>query len=357
MTGLSRNGHLIKSVSYGVVAKFFGGGVAIFGLPLISYKSSPLDYQFFLVLMSLASFFSMPMGVLNYSIISRLSVYYASRDMDRIDEEVSGFWALTVFCSVFLFFLFLLIYPFLDVPFFAFFSVIMITMLHNFTRFFEAVNVAYKMDFYNSIGYLFSSAVMLAVYVFFDHIFLHDLVVSYFFVPLFFSLIPAFFCLVRPEIFFKFCSLKDSFFLVLKSADHFYIQLVEFFKVYLIPLVYVLVLGLGDEQYALILTLILFAARLVNPVSLVARPLFPAFADAVSQSDYEWIKKFVTIFMSVFSIASLFFPFLFVFYGRDFLNIVFPNYADQFRFISILPSLFILLVSLLLIFFCHFIIQ
>lgn len=60
----------------------------------------------------------------------------------------------------------------------------------------------------------------------------------------------------------------------------------------------------GNSAYALYTTTILLVARFVNPLSLITRPLMPAFIDATRQKDIRWIRM-LAIGMVLVSIASL----------------------------------------------------
>ena len=51
----------------------------------------------------------------------------------------------------------------------------------------------------------------------------------------------------------------------------------------------------GRASYSMFLTLILLGARLVNPISLIARPLMPAYVDAVAANDQQWLSGMVKI--------------------------------------------------------------
>lgn len=47
----------------------------------------------------------------------------------------------------------------------------------------------------------------------------------------------------------------------------------------------------GDLEYAVYSTLVLMAARAVNPISLFVRPILPAYLDAQIQQDVQWLRK------------------------------------------------------------------
>ncbi len=51
----------------------------------------------------------------------------------------------------------------------------------------------------------------------------------------------------------------------------------------------ILALGSNNSEYSRYLTLVLLASRLTNPLSLIVRPLVPAYLDAVSASDARWL--------------------------------------------------------------------
>jgi O-antigen/teichoic acid export membrane protein len=59
----------------------------------------------------------------------------------------------------------------------------------------------------------------------------------------------------------------------------------------------------SPQSYAVFSTLILFIARLTNPFSLFARPLVPAYVDAVKRVDRVWIAKLNQIALWVFALA------------------------------------------------------
>lgn len=59
--------------------------------------------------------------------------------------------------------------------------------------------------------------------------------------------------------------------------------------------------------YAKYFTVILFLARLVNPVSLVTKPMLPAYLDAQRRGDAAWLRR-ANLAIGVFGIASLIGP-------------------------------------------------
>jgi O-antigen/teichoic acid export membrane protein len=59
------------------------------------------------------------------------------------------------------------------------------------------------------------------------------------------------------------------------------------------------------ESYAVFSTLILFIARLTNPISLLARPLVPAYVDAVKAADQSWLAGLHQMAGRVFTFAII----------------------------------------------------
>jgi O-antigen/teichoic acid export membrane protein len=61
------------------------------------------------------------------------------------------------------------------------------------------------------------------------------------------------------------------------------------------------------QSYAVFSTLILFIARLTNPISLFARPLVPAYVDAVEAADQAWISRLhhMAVWVFAFAITSV----------------------------------------------------
>ena len=59
--------------------------------------------------------------------------------------------------------------------------------------------------------------------------------------------------------------------------------------------------------YAKYFTIILFLARLVNPVSLITKPLLPAYLDAQRRGDTRWLRR-ANLGIGAFGIASLIGP-------------------------------------------------
>lgn len=61
----------------------------------------------------------------------------------------------------------------------------------------------------------------------------------------------------------------------------------------------------STSSYAVFSTLVLFVARLTNPFSLVARPLVPAYVDAIKRSDFRWLRTLNQLIVGVLAIAAL----------------------------------------------------
>jgi O-antigen/teichoic acid export membrane protein len=59
------------------------------------------------------------------------------------------------------------------------------------------------------------------------------------------------------------------------------------------------------QSYAVFSTLIIFIARLTNPISLFARPLVPAYVDAIKVADQVWLARIHQMAVWVFAFAII----------------------------------------------------
>ncbi|MGY4330321.1 O-antigen/teichoic acid export membrane protein [Bradyrhizobium sp. LB7.2] len=61
------------------------------------------------------------------------------------------------------------------------------------------------------------------------------------------------------------------------------------------------------QTYAVFSTVQLLVARLTNPLSLIARPLIPAYVDAMARSDLNWIRRLkqATLLLSILGFLSV----------------------------------------------------
>jgi O-antigen/teichoic acid export membrane protein len=59
----------------------------------------------------------------------------------------------------------------------------------------------------------------------------------------------------------------------------------------------------SPQAYAIFSTVILLVTRLMSPISLLSRPLVPAYIDAISRQDYQWIAMFRQVMAAIAALS------------------------------------------------------
>ncbi|WP_157463070.1 hypothetical protein [Curvibacter gracilis] len=137
--------------------------------------------------------------------------------------------------------------------------------------------------------------------------------------------------------------------IVVESLAYVFNSLSDYFRLY-IPGIIFLAAGYVAEQvyYS---TVILFVARLINPISLVLRPLIPIYLDAIKRRDVAWLRRLRVVIFWLPLAMSFLLLLVFVFSKfwssgiLDLLNIGISNIDWLFVFSYLLCNVFYIVIS------------
>lgn len=286
---VSRNFLFARSILFGAAAKIIGGAVVFLGLPLIANQLTVEEYSLFLRYMSWSSLILLIFGVAHLAatqvLASASQLQSADATSDASNETLTFFFSLTIAAIA------------ISVAFFMitqdmiFLLVCALVTINGTAMWADAYRIALRIDYKSSLVQIISSTALLVAFIFFVGNSLVWTSIVYFGIPaitqLAIFLYEMKYICKRPMCRLSHAGLGrlyiNSIPFVLNSSS-------EYMRVYGSSIV--VWYFLGDAEYAKVSSEILIIARLINPISLITRPLLPALIDAIASQDQMWIAKF-----------------------------------------------------------------
>jgi hypothetical protein len=276
-------------VAFGVLAKVVGAGTIFIALPLIA-KSLPLqEYATFMFLLGAGSGISLVYGAIGAVVTRRLASTAFSPDVANQENLVS--WSASLYLAVSL-------VVAVIATFTAFASgadaltalVLAIAVSTGLASWGEARRLADRSDYVTSLWQTAATLVMIVALVLVAKYGLPAIALVYFATPLAAHLGSTATLmmtrtkklrLVTPVLGID--DIKGFSSGTLNSG-------IEYAKIF--GSGFILSVFVDDVAFATYTTLVLMVARLVNPVSLLVRPLLPAYLDASLSGDQRWLGRF-----------------------------------------------------------------
>jgi len=303
---ISRNRALVRSVAFGGLTKVGGGLVVLLGLPLIAHGLSVEAYAAFLEAMTSASIVTLAFGAAGTVAVRDIAralngssdqLYAAERRTFGLFVVVAaGTLAIGTIATPFK----LGATPHSSVIAFA----TLLVLLQGLAQWAEVHRVSSRTDHFSSLWQLAGNVAIFLLLIAFSRFGLLPVVLIYFAVPMVIQ-IAVFLQLmiqrggwVTPG--FSPGAVLGDFRAMIPVAGN---SFADYAKIFLSGLVVSRVSGTAD--FGLYMTLVLFAARLVNPLSLVTRPLMPAYLDAMHHDDTRWLSAARTALMVFAGLAFL----------------------------------------------------
>ena len=175
-------------------------------------------------------------------------------------------------------------------------------MLSGVSQFGDTCRVASRTDYVSSIFQLVSTVILTGATIYCRQWGVNVITIIYFGVPA----VSQFLVLLQfwiqqkwvPRPVFHYGLISGQ---VVNVVPFLFIEISQYAKIYLSgAIVY---LTSGAASYGEYTTLIFLAARLTNPISLVTRPMLPAFVDAKAKADIKWLTFVRRISMAFTSMA------------------------------------------------------
>lgn len=319
---MNRNFALVRSILVGLSAKTMGAFLVFLGLPLIARHLQTVEYANFLTGMAVTSMFSILYGASNTSSVRALSFTLSAGSEEDFRSEfrmsMGACLVITLMSAVGFAIYGTVMWQYGNELPIGTVTAVLLTLLTGAFQWGDNYWVAARRDYISSIAQMGGGLAIVCLLIAFtsDKIFnvnttLVGVVVIYFGVPTFIAMSTAFLASWKSEINYEpifsvprlVGRMREMMPLCLNS-------LVDYMKIFGAPLI--LLYFTHVETYTHFATIVLFIARLTNPMSLITRPLLPAVIDAHAIGDAKWINnlKAVLIVASVciatFCIASSF---------------------------------------------------
>lgn len=290
---LGRNLLIIRSMAFAVVTKLSGAAMVFVALPVIAHGASPADYEAFLSAMNIASIVGLvflPFMTLTTRELSHAFV----NEKAGLDQAIQNTFGMQILLTIALsgcLVSFILLYPGWVATETAMMIGITLTLLQMAAGWAEAYRVANRTDYVSNIIQTAANIVLVSslLSITSHSISIQTICVIYFGVPALSQVIIFFHLLLTKRIKLRFGIMPIA---VFKKRIHEALPLslipsVDYMKIYLSGMI-VLLLG-ATNDYILFYSSILYMARLINPLSLITRPLMPAYIDALIRKDTRWL--------------------------------------------------------------------
>ena len=311
MRAVDRNYAFIRSVLFSTLTKIFGFLVLFGCLPLAALSLNTIEYATFNFSMTIAGVFSIVFTPPAALLVSKFAHFSSLGDDESVRKLTES--SITMFLL-----LGVLVLP---IAVFASFyltaaefrrsivSVVIVVLTTNVLSWADVFRLGHRRDHISSVFGLGNNIlIMFFVFLLYRHQLLSffSLIAIYYLSPLIWALL-SFLQLVlsrrfriRLTVSFDECvrTLRDCTPLVAGVAS-------DYVRLYVSLLVTFYLAS--PQSYAIYSTVILLVARLMNPISLLSRPLVPAYIDAISRQDYRWIAMLRQVMAAIaaFSVALI----------------------------------------------------
>jgi O-antigen/teichoic acid export membrane protein len=328
---MNRNFFMIRSVAFAFVTKIFGGATVFLALPIASHAVSSADYAGFLTTMNIsavAGLLFMPFATLY---VRALAHAFATEDpvlkRAAVRDTFGSHVVLTIAIAVIL-----IIGVFLARNIITLNGAmalgILLGLIQMAASWGQLYRIAERSDHVTSVVQMVSNIIMVTVIVTLSKVHLLSILTintAYFGIPaiaelcIFLHLTVIRGLCVKTNI----CYITPIRTRIHEAIPLYLSPLADYLKIYASSL---LVLSISSSyNYILFSTSILLTARLVNPITLVTRPLMPAFIDALQRKDTEWLtglKRLMFAAAAVGGITAAILPFCI---SKNILSFAFPK--------------------------------
>lgn len=306
---MNRNFLFIRSIVASLIVKAMGFFVIFACLPLAAISMNTGEYATFNYSMAITSLLTIFIGPVSTVFVARLAHVSAASDeheMRRTAEE-----SLTIFIV-----LGAVLLPVAAAAGYllspneyrgAIAIAAVAVIITNVLGWAEAYRVATREDYISSAFGLGNNVTIVAAVSLLFHwqsLTLTSLLIAYYGSPLLWNLLSFIYLLFSRRVHIRWHLRADKWKrTVLDAAPIFVLTVADYARLYASSM---LAFYLATPQsYAVFSTLTIFIARLTNPISLLARPLVPAYVDAVRKADRAWLARIHQLAVWVFGFAII----------------------------------------------------
>ena len=306
---MDRNYAFVRSVIFSVITKVFGSFVVFGILPLAALSLNTVEYAMFNFSITIAGLFTIWFTPLSFLLVNKFARLASVADNDSVRKLAESSIAIYIVLGALLLPLALAASVYLAQPEFRWSIALAVaaaltTVVFSWA---DAFRLGHRRDHISSIfGLANNISIILAVVTLYHYGMLSyiSLIVICSFLPLFWGLFSFVQVVSSRRLPVRFTpSLHDCAQAFFESTPLVGGAMSDYIRLYVSAFV---AFYLADAQaYGVYSTVILLIARLTNPISLLSRPLIPAYVDAISRGDYRWIAMFrhVMVAIAVLSIG------------------------------------------------------
>lgn len=290
---ISRNFLILRSVAFAFVTKISGAAMVFIALPLIARRASPSDYEAFLMTMNIAAVGGLVF--VPFMTLATRELSHAFVNGKAVDDTIQKTFGMQLILTITLsgcFFCFILFFPKLAVSEPAIIIGITLTLFQLAASWAEAYRIANRSDYVTNIVQTVANLILVSLLLILTGHYagIEAICTLYFGIPAVSQIILLFHLLLTKRVHLRFKLIPLSVFRkrLHEAFPLFVIPGVDYIKIYLSSML-ILFVGTGND-YILYYTSILYIARLINPLTLITRPMMPAYIDALVRNDLKWLK-------------------------------------------------------------------
>ncbi len=330
-TEMGRTFLMIRSVAFAFVTKISGGATVFLALPLISHGASPVDYATFLTTMNIAASIGLIFVPFAALYIRELAHAFATEDPQLLKSAVRNTFGshATLMAAVIVA---LAAGLAATSSLFSLNSSVIVGLalstLQLGASWGQIYRIAHRSDYVTSIVQTAGNVVMVLSLVMLsrtDRLSGFSAATVYFGVPAFTDVFILAQLLATRQVDLRIgrSAIRAFWTRVPESAPLYLSPVADYLKVYASAM---LVLAVGRRyDYIVFSTSILLVARLVNPVTLITRPLMPAYIDAIHRDDAHWLNGLRKAFFGAALVGAIVAAIVPLFMSESILAFIFPK--------------------------------
>jgi O-antigen/teichoic acid export membrane protein len=339
---MNRTFLMIRSVAFALVTKISGGATVFIALPVASHALSSADYASFLTTMNIsavAGVLLMPFAILY---VREMAHAFATEDpiLNRaaVRNTFGSHVVLTIAVAIILFIAVLAAKNVTTLND-SILVGILLSLIQMFASWGQLYRIAERSDYVTSVVQMIANIIMVLCVVVLSKRNLLSILsinISYFGIPAIGELYILFHLMIIRRLYINMnMGALDAIKARIREAIPLYLSpLSDYLKIYASSF---LVLGVTNYyNYIVFSTSILLTARLVNPITLISRPLMPAFIDALHRNDTVWLTGLKQLLFGAAIIGAIIAAIAPFCVSKNILTVVFPKEANDVSIVYII---------------------
>ncbi len=304
---MDRNYAFVRSVLFSTLTKIFGFFVVFGCLPMAALSLNTIEYATFNFSIAISGAFSIAFVPPSALLVSKFAHLSSLADEDSVRKLAESSITIFLLLGVMILPLALIAGFYLTVAEFRgsialTTSAVIVTAVLGWA---DVFRLGHRRDHISSVFGLGSNiSIISSVFILYRYGFLsfHNLILIYFLSPLIWGLISFLQLVLSRHIRIRLTvSLGDCLRTLRDCSPLVGGVLSDYIRLYVSSLVAFYLAS--PQAYAIFSTVILLVTRLTSPISLLSRPLVPAYIDAISRQDYRWIAMFRQVMAAIAALS------------------------------------------------------